>query len=156
MYSFAPPSEGNLTHIAKHMRKQDADEVKASHGYLPRQALKVSVEQSVKSTVILYKERPLAIFGYGKLAPGDGRPWMLSSEDVVFHPKAALIYGRQGVSEMLQDCDYLANYVSESNLLSKKWLKKLGFTLSPAESYGIHGEKFHYFYMRSGACVYQG
>ena len=79
-----------------------------------------------------------------------GIPWLLTTHVVDKHPRLFLRYTRQGMEEIKQtwDFDVLENYVDARHHEAIRWLKWLGFTIHPAQPYGIMGLPFHRFDMR--------
>ena len=149
MVKFERPTPEAIKFIADNMRHADAVEVMAMCGYTPRQALRVSMECSRMSAVVLADGVPLAILGLGvrDVLLGIGTPWLLSSEQAVKHKRQFLELSPPVIQEMLTICPKLVNYVHSENSLSIRWLKWLGFTMDEPLPIGINGEMFHRFHM---------
>ena len=90
--------------LAPKIRKGDRQEIMASNGATPLEAL-----------VIPSKEK-----GYGVV-------WLLSSEDLFKHIKQFIKECPKWVNEMSKDYEYVYNFVDERNWKSLKWLQFLGF-----------------------------
>jgi len=94
----------------------------------------------------------IAIFGCAATSMFSltGIPWMVGTDKVSEYSVSFARGGRRYVSRMLLLFDHLDNYVDVRNSLAIKWLKWIGFTLEPAESYGYAGLPFHRFHMTGG------
>ena len=150
MFKFCRPVESNMLHIAQHMRHADQVEVMASHGQTPRQAIFSSVKLSNFCTIAtLEDDTPFAVFGLvlGSCVSGKGSPWLLGTDDIDRNVREFVEYSRQIVGEMQERCKYLENYVHCDNRKSIRWLKAMGFTVSPSPiRYGVAGELFYHFH----------
>ena len=149
---FVNPTPFDLTYIANTMRSGDIDEVWASHNATPFEALKISINASEYCVVALADDEPVAVFGLivRDMLTGTGCPWLLGSESVKNYRRELLEYSPQVVSEMLEICPRLYNYVDVRNKPSIRWLKWLGFEFEPATPYGVEGLPFHRFYRTRG------
>lgn len=149
MIEFVKPTEQLIKTIAQDMRKSDAVEAMASHGYTPVQALMHCFKHSDYSTIIATGDMPLTMFGLSilNITTGTGCPWMLSSNQVFNHLEDLLIKVTIVISEMISICPHLVNHVHCENKTSINWLKSLGFTIEKPAPYGVKGKMFHRFYM---------
>lgn len=135
--------------IADNMRKEDVEEVMASGGYTPTEAIETSVSASNFTVVVTIDDTPIAILGLNvyDIMGGKGIPWLLSAEQALKHKRVFLELSKPIIDEMLDKCPYLINHVYTKNTVSKRWLKWLGFTIEKAKPLA-NGEMFHRFYMR--------
>ena len=144
---FKPPTLEAIHFIASTMRVEDADEVWASHGHTPIEALQASVECSDFVVVVEVDGTPCTMLGLARrdVLSGIGTPWLLSSDEALKHKREFFKLSPSVVQEMLQICPHLRNYVHVKNKISIQWLKWVGFHMKDPTPYGIHGELFHPF-----------
>lgn len=142
------PTAASLKFIADNMRREDAVEVMASHGYTPHQALEVSVKNSSLMAVIVIDGIPVTALGLVKRCPltGLGVPWLLSAEQALNHKRKFLELSPPVIEDMLDICPKLVNYVHAENRTSIRWLRWLGFKIDEPTPIGIRGEMFHRFH----------
>ena len=74
-----------------------------------------------------------------------GTPWMFAEERIKEDTKGFFAGSHKMIAEMLEDVDYLYNYVWEKHDYSIRWLKKLGFTFRYDEVLEVGGENFIYY-----------
>jgi len=78
-----------------------------------------------------------------------GSPWLLATQEM---DEWAYTVGKMSkgfLLGMIEDFDYLVNYVDVRNVRSIKWLKWLGFNIHEPEPYGPFGMPFHKFDMEA-------
>lgn len=143
---------GDIAHIALNLREADRQELLASRG-------DVAVKDVLAQAVLLSSHcwvgvaddgEPVALFGVApvSLLAGKGSPWLLSTERVFEYPRVLVRESRRYLSRMRAEYPHLFNYVDARNDRSIRWLKHIGFTLHPAEPYGVDGLPFHKFEMK--------
>lgn len=133
--------------LAPLMREQDKDEVMASGGLTPLEALVLSVNstESDMRWTILMDGVPAAMWG---TAPSQssavGQVWLLASPTIYklgrrrFYAESAAY-----VSRMLERFATIANYVDVRNTVSMRWLENLGFhCLQIAPEFGFERRPF--------------
>lgn len=135
--------------IGPHVRKEDWDECMAACGKTPQEALEYGFPFSSKAWVGEMDGKVIVIAGVGhvKEYPWIGVPWMMSTPEMDKHAIAFLRENRWVVDEMCGDYQLLANFVDARNKKAIRWLEWLGFTMMPAEPYGVEGLPFHQFRM---------
>lgn len=147
-FSFTTPADA--AQLVAHMRQADRDEVQASTGDV-NSAVVDSVLHSVWCLSLHIDGELACIFG---IAPIDGMlgrraaPWMLGTPVLDRHPRVLMRHCRPYVAHMAACYPHLLNFVDERNTRSKRWLKAMGFTLHPAQPYGVEQRPFHFFEMR--------
>lgn len=144
-YKFITVKDWHIRYVAKHMREVDIVETRAMN-YEPLEALRVSVGMSKHCKTVIYKGKPIAIFGIvaGSLVSCVGVPWFLGTDTLSRIGRSFVKYGRIAVEEMLNDFSMLENAVHDKNIKSIEFLKALGFTIG--EKYEVTpGNWFHLF-----------
>lgn len=146
---FIQPSIELIRMIASDMREADAAEVWASHRHTPEEALMKGWEMSDFSTVVTIDGVPCAMLGLviHDILSDSGIPWLLGTDEALKHKRQFIKLVPDVISEMLEICGRLFNYVHAENKVSIRWLKRIGFTIEDSKPYGLGGELFHRFHL---------
>ena len=93
----------------------------------------------------------LAVFGVAPLSflTGVGSPWMLGTDALDRHPRILSRVTKPYLTHMLGIYPHLLNFVHIDNARSIRWLKRLGFSFSAPQPYGLRGQMFHRFEMHA-------
>lgn len=75
-------------------------------------------------------------------------PWMVGTPELARIPGILKRTTTAYCSVVLGEYPLLVNYVDARNKVSIRWLKSVGFTLGPAEPFGVEQMPFHRFEMR--------
>lgn len=139
---------GDCKVLAPNLRQADKDEVWASHGLGPLEALQFSFLLSEEAnTIISDNEDIIGMFGVTK--HGDiGIPWLLMSDDIYqpSHVRQFVPTSKKWVKEVQERYKILVNYVAKDNDKAIKWLRLLGFTFISLEpNYGVNPKPFYEF-----------
>jgi len=117
--------------LAPKMRIADREEIRASNGSSPLEALVIpfTYEKSRNYTIIgTAKEGVIGMFGVAPTKdPEYGIAWLLSSEILFKHTKQFIKECPYWVSQMSEGYTYIYNWVDRRNWKSLKWLQFLGF-----------------------------
>lgn len=94
--------------------------------------------------------RLICLFGYipRSMMSDVAYPWMVASDEIARIPGILTRQARGYCSAVLGEYPVLFNYVDARNDRSIEWLSRLGFSISPAEPFGVAGLPFHRFEMR--------
>jgi len=140
-------AEPNLIYeIADNLRKEDAKEVRLSHGVTAEEACTQSYIHSQLIQAIEGDDGdPVGITGVcGNYI------WLLGTDKLTStknHRWQLCIYGQEWVEHCLDfSGGMIENYVYSENKTSIRWLKHLGFTIEEAKPYGPEGALFHHFW----------
>ena len=148
-YSVVPTTVEHVHQLVATMRTADQAEIWASAHYTPLEGLLASIRLTDETFTGLADGRVLCIYGVGKvtLLSPVGHPWMLSSFLVESHVKAWARGSKAAFAGMIWNSNvmYLRNYVDARYTEAVRWLKWLGFTIHPAEPFGIEQLPFHPF-----------
>lgn len=134
--------------LARTMRPRDVDEIRASSGRDPADALRLSIEASdlVFTAYANCDGTPLAIFGVGPFIPHVGSPWMLGSTALRHFTRDLLTYTPLVLAKFHERYPVLLNFVDVRNAESIRWLRWAGFQFSEAPMpYGVTGLPFYRF-----------
>ena len=147
---FREATKEDAIYIADRLRQADRDEVTAS-GSTPRMAVEGSRLMSDYAWTGLIDGEPSMLFGYGRnLISTAGEIWALGTDTCTSAPREMLVYGRKVVRAILEVCPELQNYCDARYHAAHRWLRKLGFTVHPAEPHGPGGELFCKITIRKG------
>ena len=151
--TFRPPREGDIETIVADMRDADRDELDAS-GALPHVTMLArSLAFSVNPGVAMGEHgKVVAIFGLAPLAlMGDtAAPWMIGTTGLTKHPTSMVKAAARYFTQSQQQYPKLLNYVDARNVLSVRWLKRMGFEIDDPAPYGPFGFLFHRFHKGLG------
>jgi len=133
--------------IAFNMRKQDRDEIWASHNFTPQQAVKYSIEKTIFCLTVKIENRPVCLFGVNgvTILGNSGVVWLLSTDEIEKIGFRFARHSRHFVNIMLEYYPVLFNHVSVENTVSINWLKMLGAKFDTAKPFGIEQRLFRYF-----------
>jgi len=124
--------------LAGRLKAADVDEVLAAEGVGPSDAIRLSVDLSLRAEAILVDGRVEGVWGLAHAADDHGVPWMLSSAVLVSDARQLVREGRRIIEECLQVYPVLSNWVDCRNVGSLNWLQRIGF--APVEldrEYGV-------------------
>lgn len=143
---------GDAEALLADLRPADAAECDALVGRGKRaETLAASIEQSLACWVLEVNGGVAAIFGVAPVSAlgGQGLPWMLGTPLIDRFPGAFIRRCRPYIARMLAVCPSLVNVVDARNVRSIAWLKRMGFTVLPAQPMGAEGLPFHPFFMNA-------
>lgn len=137
----------DVERLHEKLRDSDVQEVKASHGYTPKQALELSIDKSIFSCTIEKSGCVVGCFGvYSDNILGDsGSIWFLSSDELDKMKIRFVMNSYYFVDMCLGFYRTLTNYVDARNTKSIEWLKFLGAVIEPAMPFGVEQLSFHRF-----------
>ncbi len=137
--------------LAPVMRRADTDEVWASHGMTPGQAIAHSVEQSDRAWTAFIGGDIACMFGVAGPAcvlDDTGRPWLLGARTLPRHAVTFFRHSRVWFERMKPGYGGFEGWVDSRNVMSKRWLGWLGFEIKDPVPVGHMGLVFHPFEMR--------
>lgn len=144
------PTAQDIEHVAANLRAADVQELQAVGGpefdLLRCLFLSVAVSDDVYVAVSAAGE-PVALTGVSpvSLLGGLGCPWLLGTDSLMRYPRDIVTHGRQLVCKWELRYSHLFNYVDARNARSIAWLRRIGFTIQPAQPHGLQGVPFHRF-----------
>lgn len=136
--------------LAENMRTSDVAEVRAC-GHEPLEAVQRSVAHSLLCWSAFADGELACILGCAPISivSGIGSPWMLGTPVLDAQSRVLVRLTPRYIAEMLKAFPHLVNHVHAHNHTSKRWLRRIGFTLGEAAPFGALGEPFHRFEMRA-------
>ena len=155
-YYVRPSKREDCYNLAKSMRKDDVQELFASTGSNPAQALIVAYLSSHRHCYsLILEDEVVGMFGINRINEKVGIPWLLGSDKltkyrVEFH-KLAYKY----LNTFMDEYNVLFNYVDKRNWQAVRWLKVLGFTFTKLiDEYGYEKKPFYEF-VKANTCAIQ-
>lgn len=135
--------------IAAMARQADIEEMRDGAGVTVADALDLGLRTSLRASVIMAGDKPVAAFGdaSGGLFTGVGVPWLISTVHVEQHARGFLRVCRPLVQDMLNRHSMLMNYVDDRNTAAIRWLRWLGFEMHEPIAAGVRGLPFRKFTM---------
>ena len=133
--------------ITPYLRSADVQEIQAFSGISPAVAVAFSIAQSRPGFCILYKKKPAVIFGAAPIENRKGCIWLLGTDEIYNYPITFYRESKKILPLLMQDYNYLENYVDARNVLSLRWLKWLGFTVKDAQIMGVENKLFHHVFI---------
>ena len=150
IWQIVPAKEEHIPHLAACLREEDKREIRAAHRHLPEEALRISLAASALAWTCLIEGRPAFMWGVaraGSLLSDTGRPWLLSTPEIMRVKSAFARRCRGYVEQMQARFARLENWVHADNRAARRWLAWCGFTLAARpEIYGAGQEKFYRFW----------
>ncbi len=140
-------TKSDVVELAPRMRQSDIQEVWASHHYLPEQALRHSLDDSILALTVENNGEVVAMFGIcAESVLGENAAiWLLASDELEKIKIRFLKHSRQFIDLMLCYYPNLMNHVDSRNKESIAWLKFCGAKIHDAQPFGIDQLPFHFF-----------
>lgn len=148
-FDLRPATADDAEWFAPRLRSADLLEVDAffaDHA----EGLRQSIAMSEITAVAHLNGRGVILLGCASHErDGEAAPWLVATGEVIRYPGALTRIGRHYVSVFLERWPLLWNFVDERNLVSARWLERLGFSLGEPVEIGRNGERFRPFVMRA-------
>lgn len=134
--------------MAPLMRQVDIDEIKASHGHEPLEALIKAVQSSDVCRTWLVDGEPACMLGVNRhtLMGDTAFVWLLGTDKLQQHQIHFLRGCKGEMDHISKGLTRLENWCDARNKVTLRWLKWFGFTIEEAKPYGIYEMLFHHFY----------
>lgn len=145
---YAPSKKDEVYELAPKLRQQDKDEVWASSGATPEEALLVSFESSDEvNTIYAPDGEAIGMFGVADTPdPNMGVPWLLASPRLPEISREFIPQSIEWVKRMNKKYPLLVNYVDQRNTVSIRWLRMLGFVfIHDFKEFGVGKKPFYEF-----------
>lgn len=141
----------DVVRLAHNLRASDLAEIRAYGHTDPLHQLTRSAAHSMLCWTAFIDGEVAAILGVAPLSVigGIGSPWMMGTPVLDAHSRILVRQTPHYIAQMLRAFPYLVNHVHAQNTTSVRWLRRLGFTVHPAEPFGALGEPFHKFEMKA-------
>ncbi len=137
----------DIPKFCENVRQCDIDEIKASCGLSPEQVLNSTLYFHGLSALLSIDGDMVCVFGVTDLLDSRGVPWIIATNNIKKYPKSFIKASDQIFPLLIEDFEYLENYVDTRNTTSIRWLERLGFEIMPPEPFGVDNMPFHKFRM---------
>lgn len=145
---YRPTVLDDIHELAPRMRKSDVEEIAASSGVVPEQALFLSFLAGAETHSIIAPDGEIiGMFGVVPTQdPMVGVPWMLASDRLPEIRKHFLPQSLEWVEKVNKQFPILTNYVDKRNTKAIRWLRYLGFQFPQLiEDFGVEKKPFYEF-----------
>lgn len=145
---YRPATLDDVHELAPRMRKSDVEEIAASSGVEPAQALFLSLLAGAETHSIIAQDgEVIGMFGVvPSTDPLIGIPWMLASDRLPEIKKEFLPQSLEWVKEVNKKFPILLNYVDKRNKKAIRWLRYLGFKFPQlVDEFGVGSKPFYEF-----------
>jgi hypothetical protein len=143
----------DLKKMENELRSEDAQEVFASHGHTPGQALAYSFADAELAITVIFRGQPVALFGVTPSAnPDFASVWLLATCGLSAMWFTFLRLSRGFIALMLGNYKALYNFVDARNTRSVRWLGWCGAKFDEPKPYGAAGLPFLYFTIEKETC----
>lgn len=132
MSTYYRPFEVGDLHVVLNLklRQSDRDELKASVGLDPADAILLSLLYSVEKYVVIHDGNIEAVFGVSFVPErAFAAPWFLGTDKITQYQVTFLRQSRKVVHDWLKRYHRLMNFVDSRHTESIRWLRWLGFTV---------------------------
>jgi hypothetical protein len=138
---FRPSEHSDLLPIADHMRKCDRDEVYASHGHTPLQALEEGLK-GLECYTILLGTCPVAMFGLTETPyPELAGVWFLGTNRVYERKRAFFTLAVDYLNQFNEQFPSLFNIVDIRNYAAIGWATQVGFVIHDVNYYDTYEKR---------------
>jgi len=139
-------TEEDIAYIAPRMRQADKDEVWASGGYMPEEALRMSYRASEPCFAAVNGDEPVTMFGVAPLTDNVGAIWLLGTDAITDKiPISFLRWSRRFLPFLMEPYDMVCNQVYAGNTVHIKWIRWLGFSFIRETKFGPRNNRFYEF-----------
>lgn len=137
--------------LARELRMEDRREIQAASDRPPLQVIQEGFARSDPCFTIIWQDRVVAIFGVAFLtdevvngrSQRVGAVWLLSTPDLERLRLSFLRQSKFWLKRLAHGYDRLTNVIDDRNVLHRRWLEWLGFTMVQLlPGYGTQGEPF--------------
>ncbi|HDL6893861.1 hypothetical protein ACLMPK_01225 [Yersinia enterocolitica] len=137
--------------LLPNVRQADIDEFYAAALLSPDDVIQRSMSASTVCFAGLVDGEVIALFGVvpASILTGFGVPWLVATDSLERYQLTFLRHCKPTVRYMLSIYPRLENYVDTRNIVAKRWLHWLGFTIDDAIPYGTFKLPFHHFELRA-------
>ena len=116
--------------LSLNLRQADKDELMASVGLTPAEAIFFSIVDSTENWVVIHDGKIEAVFGVRWVPEHNvAVPWFLGTDKIIEYSIAFLRQSKKVVDAWLDQYGILLNLVDSRHTASIKWLRWLGFTV---------------------------
>jgi len=136
----------DIKYLAPRLRHSDKQEILASVGLTPYEAMMIGyLENVIVFTIVNSKDEPVAIFGISDVGNNVGAIWLLATDKLKDIQYSFLRENKKVIDFLNTKYKILWNFVDCRNSLHIRWLKWCGFKFINKQNYGVLNKPFYEF-----------
>ena len=136
----------DIKYLAPRLRQADKEEILASVGLTPYEALMIGyLENVIVFTIVNKNNEPVAIFGINDVGNNVGAIWLVATNKLKDIQYSFLRENKKVIDFLNTKYKILWNFVDCRNSLHIKWLKWCGFKFINKQKYGVLNKPFYEF-----------
>ena len=136
----------DIKYLAPRLRTSDKEEILASVGLTPYEAMMIGyLENVIVFTIVNKNNEPVAIFGINDVGQNVGAIWLLATDKLKDIQYSFLRENKKVIDFLNTKYKILWNYVDCRNSLHIKWLKWCGFIFINKQRRGVLNKNFYEF-----------
>ena len=136
----------DIKYLAPRLRQADKEEILASVGLTPYEAMMIGyLENVIVFTIVNKNNQPVAIFGINNAGNNVGAIWLLATDKLKDIQYSFLRENKKVISFLNTKYKILWNFVDCRNSLHIRWLKWCGFKFINKQKYGVLNKHFYEF-----------
>ena len=146
-YTYDTPRETDIIYLSENLRPEDRRELFGMTGPDFESEIRHCVDSSECCWVCRRDGKVMAMFGVICTNPMErhGIVWMLASTETAKHKIYTGKWTKKGINALMQDWNFLYNYVDEGNTDTIEWLKWMGAEVHDPAPCGVYGVNYHLF-----------
>ena len=136
----------DIKYLAPRLRQADKEEILASVGLTPYEALMIGyLENVIVFTIVNKNNEPVAIFGINDVGNNVGAIWLVATNKLKDIQYSFLRENKKVIDFLNTKYKILWNFVDCRNSLHIRWLKWCGFKFINKQKYGVLNKPFYEF-----------
>ena len=129
--------------LADNLREADVEEIKASSGSDPRDALYRGLRDGKAYVACLPNGIPVTMYGVVPMVPQVGGIWMVASKQFHLVHRQFLRECKGALEDISRDYRLVYNFTDARNHVHHRWIKWMGFSIIKRhETFGHEGRPF--------------
>jgi hypothetical protein len=137
--------------FAIRLRKEDEHEVSLYGVAEPRAVIALGIDPATSVAVRGPSGDLAAIGGVVQVGPNELSPWLLCSDLIGQHPRAAWALARRAAASLQAKANegcLVYNHIAKDSVQARRFIQRLGFRIVPTPA-----SPFDFFYLPSKPCV---
>lgn len=149
--SLLPTVAADLVELEENIRDIDKLECEVILGLSVKKALQLSTAMSYETLTGRVNGDLVAVFGIASvnILTTEATPWLLATNNIDKYIFAFTRNNKKIIAKWKKRHSIMRNYIHVDNKITIRWLRWLGFDIQPPKPYGVKGELFHQFELRS-------
>jgi hypothetical protein len=148
MIEIRAATSADALELAQHMREADRQEVWAAERRTPLEALRFAMQVSEFCRCLRIDGEVAMLWGVARIIDQTWNIWLLTADVVDRKPLAFWRTFRSQLVELVRTYPVLCNMVDARYTKALEALRRVGFTVYPADPYGVDDQPFHFCIIR--------